>query len=203
MPDHKLGTRHRAALFMLMAEAREVSNTELRERWNLAIVNPYRKVLNDLKLVTSQRDAGNKPLRHELTDAGWRWCLDELSAPVPARSGSLGGALYAVLSGLNRYLDRQGLHLGDVFQPDAETSIRRAYLKLADQPRDWIRLVDLRPLLGDLPRTVVDDALRRMDRTEGVTLIPEAKQRILTAEDRAAAVRIGDEDNHLISIGES
>jgi hypothetical protein len=39
-----------------------------------------------------------------------------------------------------------------------------------------------------------------MYRSPGVSLIPEENQKTLTAEDRAAAVEIGDQDKHLIAI---
>jgi hypothetical protein len=207
MPDDKLGIAQRAMLLALMAEAREVSNTELRERWRFTIVGPDRYKLNDRKLVTSVRE-GNGPFEHELTERGWKWCVDELSADPPDGARPLGNALYAVLSGLSRYLDREGLTLSDIFKAepgiaDVEGRIRSAYRELAEGPNAWVSLTDLRPLLGGAPKSEVDDVLRKMDAVPGVTIVPEDNQRALTAADRAAAVRIGDQDNHLLSIGEA
>jgi hypothetical protein len=56
----------------------------------------------------------------------------ELSRERPPRSGSAGGALYAVLAGLCRYLERADLKLSDIFgsdskflpQPDVEIESR-------------------------------------------------------------------------------
>jgi hypothetical protein len=206
MPKDKLGIPERAMLFALMAEAREISNTELEERWHLKIVGQPRYKLNDRKLVTSVRE-GNGPFVHELTERGWKWCVDELSAEPPTDARSFGKALYAVLSGLSRYLDREGLTLSDVFKPghqadDLETRIRKAYHKLAVRPKAWVSLTDLRPLVG-ASKAEVDDVLRQMNRTPEVSVTPEANQRALTAEDRAAAIRIGNEDSHLLAIGEA
>ncbi len=88
--------------------------------------------------------------------------------------------------------------------PEAERRIRDAYLKLA--PRDsfggtsWVSLTKLRESLTDLPRAEVDDMLRRMNRMPDINLVPESNQRALSAEDRAAAINIGDQDKHMILI---
>lgn len=82
-----------------------------------------------------------------------------------------------------------------------EERIRAAYRELAKAPGTWVGLADLRDRLGDADRAVVDDALRAMLRRDGVRIIPVANSKSLTARDRAAAVRIGEEDNHTLSIG--
>ncbi|WP_405099535.1 hypothetical protein [Micromonospora sp. NBC_01412] len=84
---------------------------------------------------------------------------------------------------------------------DVEERIRAAYRELAKAPGTWVGLADLRDRLGDADRAVVDDALRAMLRRDGVRIIPVANSKSLTARDRAAAVRIGEEDNHTLSIG--
>ncbi|MGW1059888.1 hypothetical protein [Micromonospora rubida] len=84
---------------------------------------------------------------------------------------------------------------------DVEERIRAAYRELAKAPGAWVGLADLRDRLGDADRAVVDDALRAMLRRDGVRIIPVANSKSLTARDRAAAVRIGEEDNHALSIG--
>ncbi|HEV7976487.1 hypothetical protein [Amycolatopsis sp.] len=206
MPDHKLGVAQRAALFALMVEAQEVSNPELKARRNLTIVGKDRLKLNEEKLVESWLDG--RSYHHELTERGWKWCSDQLAAEIPEGAGSAERALYAVLEGIERGLKRDQRSLAEFFGPEApaldlESRIRGAYRELADEPKAWVSLTDLRVFLAGAPKTEVDDVLRRMDGTPEVTLIPEANQRTLTAEDRAAAVSIGGEDNHLISIGEA
>jgi hypothetical protein len=216
MPDEKLGAKQRAVLLILMTEAREVSNTRLNERWKLTLTGRDRTRLNDLKLVASRKDG--RVFVHELTDPGWRRCREELTAELPVGAGSFGAALYAVLGTIDRFLEAKELDLGDLCVPnsrpvlgaddtadtdarDLETRIRAAYEDLAAAPRDWVSLAELRPRLGDVPRSDVDDVLRRMDGAPDVTIAPEANQRVLTAADHDAAVHVGGEANHLLSIG--
>ncbi|WP_432925077.1 hypothetical protein ACQPZZ_31545 [Microbispora sp. CA-135349] len=84
---------------------------------------------------------------------------------------------------------------------DVETRIRKAYAQLAGKPNAWVSLTHLRPLLADAPRDEVDATLRRMIGLPDVRLVPESNQKMLTDEDRSAAVVIGDQAKHLILIG--
>ncbi|WP_207386966.1 hypothetical protein [Frankia sp. Cppng1_Ct_nod] len=221
MPSETLTSSEVGILLALMAEATEVSNPELKNAYGLTLDGASRKKLNDLKLVESRR--AGRPFLHELTDSGWARCRAELSAPRPKRGGVAVGALYAVLAGVNRYLEQEGLVPADVFRPagesppeaesatpappatdpggpDLEARIRDAYQQLAKHPGSWVSLARLRPLLGDAEQADVDAALRRMDRGPRVSLIPEENQKTLAGRDRAAAVNIGGQDNHLLAI---
>jgi hypothetical protein len=215
MTDDTLGTKERAALLGLMAEAREVSNPEFRKIVGFALDGKERRRLNERGLVTSERRG--RSFAHELTEAGWSWCRQELTASPPPRPGYLGGACYALLANVARFLDRADLRLADVFsrtdEPiwpapstppvtpdgDVEGRIRAAYRQLAREPRDWVRLAELRPLVG-AAREEVDTALRQLNRSHRASIIPEQNQRVLTPADEDAAVRIGGENKHLISI---
>jgi hypothetical protein len=204
----RLGHKQTAAMLTLMVLAREVSNPELRTIVGFAIDGKERVQLNELQLVTSRKEG--RFFVHELTDHGWAWCGDELGAgtpPPPSPRSSLAVALYLLLGGLDGYLRREHLRLADVFVPDVELTaeeienrIRTAYRKLVRSPRDWVGLVDLRPMLGDAPTTEVDAVLKELSRTRQVTLVPESNRKALTAADHDAAIRIGGEDNHLLSI---
>jgi hypothetical protein len=203
----RLGNKQIAALLALMSLAREVSNTELAEITGFRLDGEERRQLNELKYVTSRRERGNTPYLHELTDQGWAWCANELTEPRPPRPYSFGGALYAVLGGLDRFLKRKNLRLADVFQLDVaisrdqlEAHIRRAYGELASGPGDQVRLADLRPSLNGASRADVDAVLEEMSRTQRVNLFPDSDTKSLTAGDRAAAIHLGNEDNHLIAI---
>lgn len=210
MADNDLGLPERAAMLALMAAAREMSNTELKSRTGFALSGKACTKLNQLGLVDTVRKP--TPFVHTLTDKGWRWCADELTAQTPPKAGSAGGALYAVLAGLHRYLVRADLQLADVFQPDhvteppsdadVEEHIRSAYRRLAKEPRDWVSLAELRPLLGGLPRSTVDATLTRMIGMPRVNLVPESNQKALKQRHIDAAVHIGGEDKHLISIAD-
>jgi hypothetical protein len=215
MPDSKkLTPAESAVLLVLMVEAREVSNSELKERYHLTLDGKSRVKLNDRKLVESRKPG--RAFVHQLTDQGWAECHGELNLDSP-RARALGAALSAVLGGLNRYLERSDLRLSDVFAPfddsagqtqpvprsasDVEAGIRDAYQKLAKEPKAWVSLTRLRPLLGDVPKAEVDGVLRSMNRMPDVNLIPESNQKVLSPSDREAAVIIGDQDKHFLSIG--
>ena len=191
----------RAVLLVLMAESRPVPNPELATL-GPALDRTGRDKLNRLGLIESER-VGNRFV-HELTDRGWRLCRDLLAAGAPPRSTGPAKTLYTVLGALGRYLQHTDLSLADVFGPAAppatvEERIRAAYDVLAPRPGGWVSLTRLRAEL-DVPRADVDAALVALHRTPGVSVIPEENQKTLTAEDRAAAVVIGDRPKHLIAI---
>lgn len=204
MPTQSLTLKERAVLLALLAEARPLTNAELRDAAGLSLDGASRYKLNDLKLVTSEK--AGRSFIHELTDDGTAWCAKELGADRPQRAGSIGGALYAVLSGLHRYLQRTGQVLSDLFpavepESDAETRIRTAYRKLSSASGlPWVGLADLRTQLTDLDREDVDAALQQLSRQPGVHVQAEANQQALTAADHAAAVRFGGSSRHLLNI---
>lgn len=205
--NDRLTSQDISALLTLMAVAREIDNTELEEVTGIRITGDVRRRLNDLGLVTSTR-LGNKPYVHDLTDKGWVRCRSEFTAERPARPGYYGYAFFAVLNSLDRFLNREDRQLADVFQPETgdsglETQIRAAYRKLAPRPGEPVRLAKLRPLLNGAPKEEVDAVLATLGRKQIVTLTPNPNGKDVTAEDRAAAVRIGGDENHMISIEES
>jgi hypothetical protein len=205
---NRLGHRQTAAMFTLMALAREVSNTELETIVGFRLSGQDRIELNDLRYVTSKREGGGSYV-HELTKQGLEWCRTELAAvtsPPPRPRSLLVPALYILLAGLDEYLRRESLGLADVFRRNVELKteeiehrIRTAYQKLTRAPRDWVGLVDLRPLLGDIPTEKVDAVLKELSRTRQAHLVPESNRKALREADHEAAIRIGGEDNHLIS----
>ena len=203
------GIPERAVMIALMALNRETFNSELKHRYGLEVRKPTRVKLNGEGLVQSRRLPG-KGFAHELTDAGWAWATAELDAPVPPRAGSAGGALYALLNGLKVALDARGMVIQELFEqsepaaPQRPASlrerIRQAYRRLASLPRDWVELRELRAQLGDWPRSDVDLELTRMFREKNVSLTLHEDLRRVTEADRDAALRIGVEDMHLISM---
>ncbi|MGC4868357.1 hypothetical protein ACLQ3B_23325 [Micromonospora sp. DT53] len=84
---------------------------------------------------------------------------------------------------------------------EVEALVRSAYRDLATAPGAWVGLADVRDRLADTDRAALDAALRAMVGREDVRIIPVANTKSLTARDRAAAVRIGNEDNHALAIG--
>ena len=206
MPDEKLGVKQRAVMLVLMAEGGKQSNSEMDEHHGLRLTGKPREQLKELGYVESARSSGNAPFVHELTDRGWRWCADELTAgrPRAPREESLGKALYAVLTGLGRYLEHAEAGLADVFhiEPPAPLvdRIRASYEKLAERPGDYVNLTDLRGEFNGSSRTEMDEALRQLNAAKGVILAPQEDQGLLTAQDRDAALRVGIQDVHLLAI---
>ncbi|MEV4665168.1 hypothetical protein AB0J85_24855 [Micromonospora echinofusca] len=213
------------ALVVLMVEARELTNTELKELAGFSLTGADNAKLVKLGLV--QTDRSHRPFSHELTDEGWRVVRQLHAGAPPARSGSATRSLFTLLAGVHRSLSRLGLSHADFFtqqsvapgpaagstppgaapapvaaQPEAvEALIRAAYRELAREPGAWVGLADLRERLGGQDRPTVDATLRAMVHQDGVRIIPVANTKSLTPRDRAAAVRIGDEENHTLAIG--
>lgn len=204
----RLTHKQTAVMLTLMALAREVSNPELRSVAGFVLDGKDRLLLNGELYVASRKKG--RSYSHELTDQGWGWCRDELeytTPPPPPPRSTLSAAMYVVLGSLGGYLRRENLSPADVFGPrvalttdEIETRIRTAYRKLARSPKDWVGLVDLRPLLGEAPTEEVDAVLIELSRTGQAHLVPESNRKALTAADHAAAIRIGGEANHLLSI---
>jgi hypothetical protein len=208
LPD-ELSSKERAAMFALLAEARQLSNPELKERVGFPLDGKERRKLNDLKLVESGKVG--RAYAHELSDAGWRWCADELSAgPRRGHGTSMERALYAVLGGFTRHMRDGGQSLADVFgprpgvrnddEPDIEARIEAGYQVLTRGPGEFVKLRELRSRLTGIPRADVDAVLGRMYTEQRVNLIPQSNQQALSEADRESALRIGGEYKHLISI---
>lgn len=199
-PADLTGTE-RAVLLVLMAESRPVPNPDLTAL-GPTLEKAGRDKLNKLGLIESDRTGGR--FVHELTDRGWRLCRDILSAGPPTGATGPGKTLATILHGFERYLQRADLSLADVFWPDTPSSpadrIRAAYSAVTARPGAWVALTTLRGHLDDLPRTDIDEALGELYRTGAISLIPEENQKVLTPADRAAALAVGNQAKHLISI---
>src|SRR3984957_16454638 len=113
-----LTVRQRAVLFALLGEARQVANPELEQLIGVRLDGAERRDLNDRRLVESTR--AGRAFAHELSDAGWRWCAQELAAAPVGRGSSLERAHYRVFAVFARYLDAAGLSLADIVRPEPE-----------------------------------------------------------------------------------
>ncbi|MBM0236292.1 hypothetical protein JNW88_02535 [Micromonospora sp. ATA32] len=213
------------ALVVLMVEARELTNSELKELAGFALTGVDNAKLVKLGLVETDRT--HRPFSHQLTDEGWRVVRGLHTANPPRQGGSAARSLFTLLTNLHRSLDRLRVSHGDFFKQtplpepvdavpvvvggatsdpattgaEVESLIRAAYRELANTPGAWVGLADLRDHLVGQERAAVDAALTALVRQAGVRIIPVANTKSLTPRDRAAAVRIGDEDNHALSIG--
>lgn len=218
MHHDELSARERAALFSLLAAARKLSNSELEAQIGMRLEGKERRKLNDLKLVESEKPG--REFVHELSDAGWRWCADELAGGLTGRGTVLERSLYLTLGMFERYTTAARLTLADVATLDVKARPRgrhkrrdtaegdgdltarvtAAYAVLTPGPGEFVKLRELRAHLTDIPRSALDGALVSMFTARRVNLIPQANQSALTAEDREAALHLGGEHKHLISI---
>ena len=215
-------------LVVLMSEARELSNNELRDLAGFALTGADNAKL-ETKLGLVETDRSHRPYSHQLTEHGWRVVRDLHTSPPPKEGKSATRTLVTLLGNLHRALGQlQTVHglklsLGEFFKQaprpmpetapeppskltaasDAESRVRAAYAELAPGPGEWVGLADLRDRLADLSRADVDGALMALLDQDGVRIIPVANTKALKPRDRAAAIRIGGEDSHALSIGQS
>ncbi|CAM3906289.1 hypothetical protein KIPE111705_30860 [Kibdelosporangium persicum] len=206
----------RSALLALMTFVGEASNTEIKDRYRFTIDKGTRERLKELDLITvhQARQLRNAYV-HTLTEEGWRRCREELDAEPSGRVDKGYRLLYGVLRLLGEHLTRWDLKLADLFnekpQPDSvetrgyadsdiDEEIRSAYRVLAAQPRAWVSLTRLREKLAHLSRGELDAGLVRLNMNPQAQLIPEENQKVLTVADQAAAIRLGGEDKHVLSI---
>jgi hypothetical protein len=215
--NDQLGKPHIAALFALMGVGHEITNNELAELVGFRIDGKVRATLNDRHLITSTQASRNKPYTHKLTEAGWKRCEAELTGELLDGTKQVAGALYLVLDGIARYLQRDNTVLRHVFETpeatevpevhevpeDLDEQIASAYRRLAEKQGDYVRLAELRPELNGVDRAEVDRVLKEMSRAKRAELTPHPDPKALTDTDRHAAIRIGGDDNHLLVVERS
>jgi hypothetical protein len=174
-------------------------------------------VIRDLPQLTSNEDAERYLTDSGLTVKQLRHVAGELGvvlSPLAKRKADVVRSLARNTVGARQdHLTILGKHAGEYDRKRAtskqtapaadgaslERRVRQAYTELAGRPGGWVSLTRLRKHLGNPPKDELDAVLSDMSRQPTVYLIPEANQKILTAEDRAAAVYSGGEDKHLIS----
>jgi hypothetical protein len=190
----------RAALVQLMLEDREIPNVELVQQFKIELGKDDRLALNDDGLLETSKEG--RRLVHRITDKGVAWCMNDLSEGEASVRGPLARVQAAVLRRLLRFLNDRGTLAEALRTGDLEDLVRQVYLELGDGYQDWVRLAKIRPRLS-ADRDEVDETLLKMVKTGTAHLVPDSNRKVLTEEDHAAAIRIGDEDKHLLAIEES
>jgi hypothetical protein len=202
-PARKLRPIQLATLVILMAEAREVTNKELTAMANFTLTGRDRTELEQDGLIESRKIG--QLLAFQLSDKGWAFCKQLHTTKVNVERSTAARSIFVLLDGLGRSLDRLRVSHAEFFKQagsvDPEARIRAAYADLPKAADGWVGLADLREHLADLDPGTVDSTLRTMARREGVRIIPVANTKSLQPRDRAAALRIGEEDNHALWIG--
>ncbi|PSK64980.1 hypothetical protein B0E53_03056 [Micromonospora sp. MH33] len=221
MSEKELTLVERCILITLMIKATPLPQTYFTNVAGIGLKADHRRRLLSLKMI----EVTEKPITLALTDEGWARAAEEMGAEPPKGAGTSGGTLYVALDFLRRLVDHAGVRADDLFrleinsnavlsagtkstasdltrdrQADPVTLVRQAYQKLATALGDYVMLSDLRSALGELSRAEVDAALVELNRDRNVHLVPESNQKVLRAEERAAAVSIGNQDKHLIAI---
>jgi hypothetical protein len=207
------GIRERAVMIALAALGGERSNADLKNTYKLDLERRFRERLNRDGLVLSRKEG--RSFSHKLTERGWQHVTSEMLADVPKRAGSAAGALFALLSGLRPAAERAG-GLKELFAsrapakqpapspasiPGLRDQIQQSYRTLAKRPQDWVMLRDLRPLLSGATKSEVDTVLKRLFLEKEINLTLNDDQGSLTQADRDAAIRIGPNDMHMLSMG--
>jgi hypothetical protein len=213
MANERLTIPEKSALLVLMLIGKEVSNSEIKDTYRFVIDRKVRQALTRHGLIgTRVETRPRKHYLHALTDAGWQRGRSELAAPLPSGADKSFRVLHGVLLALDAHLNRtnQALELflhpqdgDDQVAADVTEWIESAYDSLVGRPGGYVSLTRLRSALARVPRAELDQALQQLSRRPEVYLIPEANQKILTPEDRAAAVELGGEARHLLSIERS
>ncbi|MEU7939279.1 hypothetical protein [Microbispora bryophytorum] len=117
MPDASLSQRETAILLLLMAEAREFTNPELKERFGFEIGKKEREHLQQLKLIEVGKRG--QAFTCTLADDGWARAAVMFREGIPKSSRLAARLLEAVVramaSGLQRHMDRSGAPLAEIF----------------------------------------------------------------------------------------
>jgi len=212
MPDKDdLTPTENAILVVLMAEARDISNKELEERFGFTLTGTSRDKLNRLRLVESWRQG--RSFVHRLGEEGWALCASPLNFDG-ARPRAFGAALGSLIAAIHRDLERTHRSLAMAFAPDKaggglppgapatlQDRIREAYRALASGPGAWVSIADVRRKLSDAGSEELDEALRALERAADVNVVPQSNQKALSPEDERAAVTIGGQRKHFLAIG--
>ncbi|WP_306207313.1 hypothetical protein [Actinoplanes sp. RD1] len=205
-----------AYLIILKAAGRELSNTELDKLYGVRLVSPDYERLNGAGYVSS--DTKRRPYRHTITGEGRKVLVVPLSLdqgkPQDGEKRSAGerqlfwAALVAQQQLLLRSSPadpepalRNGAAVPARATADLDDRIRAAYSELAKAPGEWVNLTDLRPLLDDVSKAELDQALTGMLDARDVRLEPDPLMHRVGEEERRAAVHIGGEDRHKLAIG--
>jgi hypothetical protein len=214
MPSDNLTPSEGAILLVLLAESREVSNSELSERFGMTLTGASREKLNALGYVDSRKEG--RGFVHALSDAGWARCAEPMNF-AKVRPLALGAALTVLVTAIHRDLERSGRSLAMMFAPaddaapkqtipvaaqaDLTEQIRLTYKQFAPEPGAWVNIADIRETLSAVGRDEMDAALRELEQQRDVNIVPQANEKALSERTRGAAVIIGRQHKHFIAIG--
>ena len=192
-------------LLAIMTFDGAADNEQLKDRYNFSLTGRKRIELEQEGYISCKRESGRAPFHHELTDKGRAYCRSSMRADIDPKA-KLRDRIH---QGMFKHLD--ALLTGH--RPDqvkraplkkaTTASVQAAYSTLAPKPGAWVSLKRLRSELPDVERNSLDHLITDLHLAGALTLIPEENRRSITPEDRDAAIRIGDEERHLVAMGGS
>jgi hypothetical protein len=186
-----------AFLILLNDVDQEISNTEMKKLYQVRLISPDYERLNAAGCVTSKTKG--RPYKHTITDAGKEIVkhlrIDSDRITKPAERVLWAAMVVRGTAGTGR--------ISAAIAPavDLDERIRAAYAKLAEASGAWVDLTAVRPLFDDVSKNDLDTALIKMLDQVDVRLEPEPLKHRVGAHERSAAVRVGAEDRHKLSIG--
>ncbi|MDI1463350.1 hypothetical protein QEZ54_20415 [Catellatospora sp. KI3] len=201
------------------------TNSEIHDLFGLRIAKAPREALEMADLIRTEKGP-NRATIHELTKQGWERARAELAAMAPKFTANAGPAwgrlLYGALNVLDRLMTEKKLEMAHVFgtpatstaqswEPEAhidmddqtaivESRVLAVYDELAPRPGDLVSLARLRGKMADVPRADLDRVLKAMDRGRIIQLDPDPNRKALPPEAIEAAINIGGEDKHLLTV---
>lgn len=81
-----------------------------------------------------------------------------------------------------------------------EDRIKDTVSSLVSREGDYVMLSTIRTQLADVSRKDMDSALMKLVRDPNVSLIPESNQKVLQPHERDGAIKVGNQDRHLIAV---
>lgn len=148
-----------------------------------------------------------------LTEKAWIWSSENLNAEI-SQSKFAVIALKGVLKSLSDHIARNRISLAEFAAPleseaektgpepvHMEKKITAAYLGASGGKTGVrVRLADMMPFLKDIPKTIVDDELKRMqiEGLKGLVLWPLDDPQDISPEDERAALYIAGSPRHIV-----
>jgi len=174
------------------------------------------RLVGDGLLLQSRQRRGAIAL--ELTDLGWAWARGNTTAPLPRQGNAAAFVLADLLARLGAFLDTTGTPLADFIHPPATEPprqpvpavqgdgnahlperLRTAYLaESGGELRRRVRLAAIRARLADVGRGEMDAALVALELAGDGGTLPFDDPADITEADRAAALRVGGTNKHIL-----
>jgi DNA-binding PadR family transcriptional regulator len=158
----------------------------------------------------------------EVTEKGWSWAGEHLDHTLPTGSPAGSAILRAWLTRLKSFMCAHNVSLAELLGPQREhredptrqshgiaafdyqelqARIREAYFAVTGGRANTRALLrEIRQQLMNVDRAVLDEALKRMQREDSISLYPLDNKAEISDADRNAAIYFGSEPRHLLWI---